>query len=105
MLFLFAHFLKKNKIKLDSFDDKKYLIKVKEKYNLEDYLVDIIENNRNDINEIIKDKKMYNDAIIGTVKSINTPERERERTMNDIWKNILSPYIIYAQTFLYTNMK
>ena len=59
MLFLFAHFLKKNKIKLDSFDDKKYLIKVKEKYNLEDYLVDIIENNRNDINEIIKDKKMY----------------------------------------------
>lgn len=59
MLFLFAHFLKKNKIKLDSFDDKKYLTKVKEKYNLEDYLVDIIENNRNDINEIIKDKKMY----------------------------------------------
>lgn len=31
MLFLFAHFLKKNKIKLDSFDDKKYLIRVKEK--------------------------------------------------------------------------
>lgn len=59
MLFLFAHFLKKNKIKLDSFDDKKYLTKVKEKYNLEDYLVDIIENNRNDINEIIKNKKMY----------------------------------------------
>lgn len=59
MLFLFAHFLKKNKVKLDSFDDKKYLTKVKEKYNLEDYLVDIIENNRNDINEIIKDKKMY----------------------------------------------
>lgn len=59
MLFLFAHFLKKNKKKLDSFDDKKYLTKVKKKYNLEDYLVDIIENNRNDINEIIKDKKMY----------------------------------------------
>ena len=59
MLFLFAHFLKKNKVKLDSFDDKKYLTKVKEKYNLEDYLVDIIENNRNDINEIIKDKKLY----------------------------------------------
>ena len=56
MLFLFAHFLKKNKIKLDSFDDKKYLIKVKEKYNLEDYLIDIIENNRNDI---IMNKKMY----------------------------------------------
>lgn len=59
MLFLFAHFLKKNKIKLDSFDDKKYLIKVKEKYNLEDYLIDIIENNRNDINDIIMNKKMY----------------------------------------------
>lgn len=59
MLFLFAHFLKKNKIKLDSFDYKKYLIKVKEKYNLEDYLIDIIENNRNDINDIIMNKKMY----------------------------------------------
>ena len=59
MLFLFAHFLKKNKIKLDSFDDKKYLTKVKEKYNLEDYLIDIIENNRNDINDIIMNKKMY----------------------------------------------
>ena len=59
MLFLFAHFLKKNKIKLDSFDDKKYLIKVKEKYNLEDYLIDIIENNRNDINDIIMNKRMY----------------------------------------------
>jgi len=59
MLFLFAHLIKNNRIKIDSLDDRKYLIKIKEKYNLEDYLIDIIENNKEDISEVIKNKKMY----------------------------------------------
>ena len=59
MLFLFAHFIKNNRIKLDNFNDKKYLNKIKEKYNLEDYLIDIINNNKDDISEFISDKKMY----------------------------------------------
>ncbi len=59
MLFLFAHFIKNNRIKLDNCNDKKYLNKIKEKYNLEDYLIDIINNNKDDINEFISDKKIY----------------------------------------------
>lgn len=59
MLFLFAHLIKNNRIKIDSLDDRKYLIKIKEKYNLEDYLMDIIENNKEDISDVIKNKKMY----------------------------------------------
>lgn len=59
MLFLFAHLIKNNRIKLENLDDKKYLNKIKEKYSLEDYLIDIIDNNKDDISQFISDKKMY----------------------------------------------
>lgn len=59
MLFLFAHLIKNNRIKLENLGDKKYLNKIKEKYSLEDYLIDIINNNKDDISEFISDKKMY----------------------------------------------
>lgn len=59
ILFLFAHLIKTNRIKLDNISDKQYSSKIKQKYSLEDYLIDIVENNQFDIEEIIKSKKMY----------------------------------------------
>ena len=59
MLFLFAHFIKLNRIKLDNISDEKYLNKIKDKYVLEEYLIDIITNNQKYLNDLISDKKMY----------------------------------------------
>ena len=60
MLFLFSHFIKVNRIKLDKTIDKSYIKKLKEKYDLEDYLIDIIKDNKEEIEENISNKKMYN---------------------------------------------
>lgn len=60
MLFLFSHFIKVNRIKVDEIDDKAYLSKIKEKFNLEEYLLDIIVNNKKEIKSNIENKKMYN---------------------------------------------
>ncbi len=67
MLFLFAHFIKINKIKLDNIDDKKYLDKIKNKYALEDYLIDIILSNNKDIELLISNKKMYDKELFKDV--------------------------------------
>ncbi|MGN0973253.1 MAG: type IV secretory system conjugative DNA transfer family protein [Bacilli bacterium] len=76
MLFLFAHLIKDNRIKIDNLDDKKYLNKIKEKYSLEDYLIDIIDNNKDDISQFISDKKMYeNDFFKGDLEN-NMPLKE-----------------------------
>ncbi len=60
MLFLFSHFIKTNRIKVDEIDDKAYLKKIKEKFNLEEYILDIVVNNRKEIKKNIENKKMYN---------------------------------------------
>lgn len=65
MLFLFSHFIKVNKIKITNIDDKKYLDKIKNKFQLEDYLIDIIINNQKEISNSIENKKMYNENLIG----------------------------------------
>ena len=39
--------------------DRDYLNKIKTKLNLEEYLIDIIKNNKDEINKILEDKKMY----------------------------------------------
>lgn len=63
MLFLFAHFIKNNRIKLDNIDDKKYIDKIKDKYNLEEYLIDIITNNKSFLNDLLSNKKMYENSL------------------------------------------
>lgn len=63
MLFLFTHFIKNNRIKLDNIDDKKYIDKIKDKYNLEEYLIDIITNNKSSLNNLLSDKKMYENGL------------------------------------------
>ena len=59
MLFLFSHFVKVNRIKIDEIDDKVYLSRIKDKFNLEEYLLDIIVNNKKEIKSNIENKKMY----------------------------------------------
>lgn len=59
MLFLFSHFVKVNRIKIDEIDDKIYLGRIKDKFNLEEYLLDIIVNNKKEIKSNIENKKMY----------------------------------------------
>ena len=63
MLFLFSHFIKINRIKLDNINDKIYCNKLKEKYDLEDYLIDIIINNKKEIEDNLNNKKMYNTKL------------------------------------------
>jgi len=70
MLFLFSHFMKANKIKIDKFDDENYVKKIKEKYNLEEYLIDIINNNRKEIEKILNNKKMYDSKIFDDVDNL-----------------------------------
>lgn len=64
MLFLFAHFIKCNRIKLENIDEEKYIDKIKNKYNLEEYLIDIIVNNKSNLSELLSDKKMYENDLL-----------------------------------------
>ena len=64
MLFLFAHFIKCNRIKLENIDEEKYVDKIKNKYNLEEYLIDIISNNKSYLSELLSDKKMYENNLL-----------------------------------------
>lgn len=64
MLFLFAHFIKCNRIKLENIDEEKYVDKIKNKYNLEEYLIDIISNNKSCLSELLSDKKMYENNLL-----------------------------------------
>lgn len=64
MLFLFAHFIKCNRIKLENIDEEKYVDKIKNKYNLEEYLIDIIANNKGSLSELLTNKKMYENDLL-----------------------------------------
>ena len=70
MLFLFSHFVKTNKIKLDNLDEKNYIDKIKNKYNLEEYLIDIITNNKKEIQKNLDNKKMYNTNLFKDVSDV-----------------------------------
>ncbi len=82
MLFLYTYFLKINKINLFKIEDKIYLNKIKKKYNLDDYFIDTIDNNLNEIKKIMNNKKMYDikiveidkDDIKGFLKNKNNEE-------------------------------
>lgn len=64
MLFLFAHFLKINKINLYKLEDKVYLKKIKTKFNLDNYFIDSINDNIKEIKKILNNKKMYDVDIV-----------------------------------------
>ena len=64
MLFL-SHFLKVNKVNITKLSsDKKYKEQIKEKYKLEDYILDIIISNKEQLSNDINNKKLYDVNII-----------------------------------------
>ena len=66
MMIFLSHFLKDNKISMSKIisNNKKYIETLKEKYLLEDYILDIIKINANEIQKNIKNKKMYEKDIL-----------------------------------------
>ncbi len=69
MLFL-CHFIKVNKITVNKIlESNKYLESIKTKYDLQDYIIDIIKSNKDYISTEIKKKKMYDTDILEGYKS------------------------------------
>lgn len=64
MMFLLSFFVKKNKISITKlFNNKKYRDQIIDKYKLEDYIVEVIKNNNEEINSKSKSKNMFDDVV------------------------------------------
>lgn len=64
MMFLLSFFVKKNKISITKlFNNKKYRDQIIDKYKLEDYIVEVIKNNNEEINGKSKSKKIFDDIV------------------------------------------
>lgn len=88
MLFL-SHFLKVNKINVSKLsNDKKYKEQIKEKYNLEDYIIDIIISNNEHLSKEIKNKKLYDTSIID-----NYEKESLKEFLNNKTNEVLLSYI------------
>lgn len=58
-------FFKKNKISLSKIlTNKKYETQIKEKYQIEDYIIDIIKNNKEELESNIRSKKLYDSNVL-----------------------------------------
>ena len=91
MLFL-SHFLKVNKINASKLaNDKKYKEQIKEKYNLEDYIIDIIISNNEHLSKEIKNKKLYDTSIIDNYEKESLKEflnnKSNDELLNYIKEN------------------
>lgn len=65
MIFFLSYFLKKNKISLSKIlTNKKYETQIKEKYQIEDYIIDIIKNNKEELESNIRSKKLYDSNVL-----------------------------------------
>ena len=64
MLLLFTYFIKMNKIKISQFDNHKYITKIKNDFRLEDYLTELIINNKSKLEDNLKNKKMFESNIL-----------------------------------------
>lgn len=69
MMFFLIHFLKVNKISVNKlFSSKKYFEQIQNNYNLENYIIDIIKNNQNQIMKDMRSKKIYDIDFINELK-------------------------------------
>lgn len=65
MIFFLSYFLKKNKISLSKIlTNEKYETQIKEKYQIEDYIIDIIKNNKEELESNIRSKKLYDSNVL-----------------------------------------
>lgn len=84
MLFL-SHFLKVNKINvLKLFSDSKYKEQIKDKYKLENYIVDIINSNSDYLSKEAKNKKLYDTSIINGYEKESLKEFLNNKSNNDL---------------------
>ena len=84
MLFL-SHFLKVNKINvLKLFNDSKYKEQIKDKYKLENYIVDIINSNSDYLSKEAKNKKLYDTPIINGYEKESLKEFLNNKSNNDL---------------------
>jgi len=84
MLFL-SHFLKVNKINvLKLFNDSKYKEQIKDKYKLENYIVDIINSNSDYLSKEAKNKKLYDTSIINGYEKESLKEFLNNKSNNDL---------------------
>lgn len=85
MLFLFAYFIKRNKIKFQNIEDETYIKKIKDKHKIDEYLINIIVENKSEISEIINNKKIYNDKLLmDELKTSNLKQQLTKKTNDEI---------------------
>ena len=84
MLFL-SHFLKVNKINVSKLsNDKKYKEQIKDKYNLEDYIIDIIISNNEHLSKEVKNKKLYDTSVIDNYEKESLKELLNNKTNEEL---------------------
>lgn len=84
MLFL-SHFLKVNKINvLKLFNEGKYKEQIKDKYKLENYIIDIINSNSDYLSKEAKNKKLYDTSIINGYEKESLKEFLNNKSNNDL---------------------
>ena len=88
MLFFLSHFLKFNKISISKlFKNEKYLNKIKSTFQLEDYIIEIIKNNEEELVKNYQSKKIYENNILKDV-SVNTKEYLNSKSNEEILLHI-----------------
>ena len=93
MLFLLSHIIKVNRIKIENIDDDKYLSKIKDKLKIEDYILDIIQNNTTEIMSNISNRKMYlNDKVKETLNIEEDLKSYLDNKTNDEILDIVRSY-------------
>ena len=88
MLFL-SHFLKANKISSSKLiESNKYIEQVKQKYQLQDYIIDIIKNSNDYITKTVRSKKMYDTDIIKGYNKDTLKDYLEKMSNDDLLDNI-----------------
>ena len=85
MMFLLSYFIKVNKISISKmFTSKKYMEQIISKYNLADYIIEVIKNNQDDIEKNAKSKKLFENYTFE-----NHTKKELEEYLNALSQNDL----------------
>ena len=105
MMFFLVHLLKSNKISLTKLlaSNNKYLEQIKSKYKLEDYIIDIIKNNKDKISNELNNKKFYNTLIIEGYNNDSLKKYLSKQTNEEILNQIKNNQNLSAKHQAETN--
>lgn len=91
MLFLCTHFIKTNRIKLQNFTDEKYVEKIKKRYLVDEYLLNVIIDNKSEISEMLNNRTIYNnDLLMDKLKTKDVKQCLASKTNSEILSMIKS---------------